>query len=174
MLEASPWSVAQVMSGQEVRFRDEVLEAQCGVGAYVPLRRDTVWEKRPRRWKTKVRPLIAGYVILHTPQRVSDYLLEILSPFSRPRLLRRADGSPAPVAPDDVERLRADEIAKIFDDNTWDVSLRFVRGQVHVVKCGLLAGLRVTVARTPRPGAQKADFLVDGRKYSIPLSLFVE
>ena len=175
MLSASPWAVAQVTSGQEIRFRDEVLEAQeMGLGAFVPLRRSTVWCKRSRKWRIKTQPLIACYVFVYMPSLVSDWHLSRLTDGCRPRLLSRPDGSPAPVAQEDVDRLRADELSGALDTDERDVSLKFFEGRVVVVRCGLMTGTSVVVARTPRRGAQKADFLVNGKKYSMPLSLFAE
>lgn len=175
MYNPSAWCAAQVTSGQELRFRDEILEAQEGeLGAYVPLRRCTVWARRGRRWRTRVLPLITGYVFVYMPSRLSDWHIARLSAIPRPRLMRRGDGSPAPVAEADVARLRAEELAGELDTNERDVSLKFWRGRVVIIRCGLMAGVEATVARTPRMGAQKADFLIAGRKYTIPLSLFAE
>ena len=172
MLLSSPWSAVQVTPGQELRMRDRLLEQQDGCGAYVPLRRVTRWVRRASRWRQTVQPLIFSYVFVYLPHNIPDWRLKLLAELARPRLLRRADGTPAPVSEEDVARLRAEELAGVLDSDERDVSLKFWRGRIVIMRCGPMAGTEAVVARTPRRGAQKADFLVAGRKYTIPLSMF--
>jgi hypothetical protein len=162
----------QVTSGQERRFRDEVISTQDGFGAYVPLRRVVVQTRR--RWREVAQPVISSYVLVELPFCPTDRQLGLMSPLAHPRLLRRSDGAPARVRVADVNRLRAEELAGSLNVDPRQVSLYFWKGRILVVRQGILAGTQATVARTPRFGAERGEFLVNRQRVNMPLDLFFE
>jgi len=86
--------------------------------------------------------------------------------------LRDGYGGLARARDRDIEVLIQAEREGELDNLPEDITVRFAKGRALLVVHGPLAGEEATVEGSPRPGARRAKFSINGREVIMPLYFF--
>lgn len=142
---------------------------RAGIEVYAPTYIKKQYIKRVDKFKDVVRPAYGGYIFV----RVLDHR----SVFSLNRItiaysLLRADGQFVFIRDSEIDRLRRMESANQFSEE--DVKLKFMNGQIVVIKNGAFAGKRARVLEDTTSNTKVVLANVGGKNFKIPLSFFEE
>ena len=164
--------MACVTAGQEFKFRDRLLDAQSGLGAYVPARRSLVRSPRGHRHnKMRVSPAFPRYVFIHLPEgHQSSQCLEVTRLNYR---LLVVDSCVARLSDREVSRVRAMELKGDLDNMPENIALQYWKGRVVVVTDGHYEGRRGTVWAQPGPYAKSVTLTFGRHKTIAPIHLCI-
>jgi transcription antitermination factor NusG len=161
------WAIACVMSGQEFKFRDRIIEAQASAGAYVPSKRSMCTSRRQRKPITITTPAFSRYVFVHVergdlPRRLLDRTLVDYR-------MMTVDRELVCIPPSEIARVRQLELSGVFDAMPTDVTLEFSAGTVVFVTNGVFATRTGRVIQRPRMGSKMVTVDFFGRTVKMPL-----
>ena len=176
MIPTGSWSAVSISGACAPQFR-QAIEREWGDGAaWSPQYKTQAFNRRSRKWRDVLRPILPGYVLVRLPHLVSDALLTIYARGERANLLRDSDGYPLHVSPGDAEQLARIEREGLptpgLPGNPREYALRFKAGEIYIVEQGVLEGASVQCTKSGQPGDTVGSFTVGRFPTRVPLYLF--
>ena len=174
MVPTGSWSAVSISGACAPQF-GRAIEREWGDGAaWSPQYKTQAFNRRSRKWRDVLRPILPGYVLVRLPHLVSDALLTIYARGERANLLRDSDGYPLHVSARDAEQLarieREGPPGLPGDPRVY--ALQFKSGGIYVVEQGVLAGVSVECIRSGQVGDTTGSFTVGMFPTRLPLYLF--
>ncbi len=150
------WFVLQTILHGEVKVIDGL--KALGFASYRPLMRKEIWHRRSRRTVERTFPLFNRYLFAELPRDTRGW--RTVEDIEEIDYALGGNGVPCPVAAAEVERFKAAEAARLFDDTKAE---RFPVGSRVRALSGPFGGFAGQVTSVAGRGVVKAMIEIFGR-----------